>query len=201
MYGLNAPVLVLNRNYLPVRITTARRALMMMYVGAARALDAEHEPYDFTAWKTARPVNGEEMIRTSGGQLMIPRLVLLSRYSQLPLATLRLSRRNVLLRDNYCCQYCGRQLAPGDLDLDHVIPRSRGGTTTWENLVASCRACNLRKGNATPEEAGMKLLGRPFRPSWRTTVQLASVSRRFQEWEPFLAAIPDRERFDRRQTA
>jgi len=187
---LNAPVLVLNRYYQAVRITTVRRALMMMYVGAARALGREYETYDFEAWACLRPCNGEQMIGTSSGALLAPRLLVLSRYGRLPIATLRLSRRNILLRDKFTCQYCGCRPPVSDLDVDHVTPRSRGGLSTWQNLVTACRACNLRKGNATPEEAGMALLGKPYRPSWTASVELAAVPQYFSEWEPFLASVP-----------
>ncbi len=179
-------MLVLNRNYQPVRITTARQALMMMYVGRARALNAELEPCDFRAWASLAPCNGEELIGTSSGPLAIPRLLILSRYGRLPKGALRLSRRNLLLRDKFRCQYCGSRLPAADLDLDHVVPRSRGGASTWENLVAACRQCNVRKGDSTPEEAGMSLRAKPVRPTWTAAVQLASAPRFFSEWEPFL---------------
>jgi hypothetical protein len=187
---LNAPVLVLNRYYQAVRLTTVRRALMMMYVGAAKALGAEYETYDFSAWEKATHGGHVDMIRTSSGQLRAPRLLVLSRYGRLPAATLRLSRRNILLRDKFTCQYCGAQPALGDMDVDHVIPRSRGGESSWHNLVAACRACNLRKSNATPEEAGMTLLNKPYRPSWTAAVELSTVTQYFSEWEPFLVAAP-----------
>ena len=187
---LNAPVLVLNRYYQAVRLTTVRRALMMMYVGAAKALGAEYETYDFGAWEATTRGGETEMIRTSSGQLRAPRLLVLSRYGRLPAASLRLSRRNILLRDKFTCQYCGAQPPLGDMDVDHVIARSRGGQSTWNNLVAACRNCNLRKSNSTPEEAGMTLLNKPYRPSWTAAMELATVTQYFTEWEPFLVAAP-----------
>lgn len=186
-YGLDAPVLVLNRNYQPVRIARARRALMMLYLGAARALDARFEAYDFRRWSALPSLPGYERIGTSSGELHIPRLLQLTRYGRIPKSTVRLSRRNLYLRDDYTCQYCARRLATKDLNLDHVMPRSLGGGATWENLVTSCRHCNLRKGNATPEGAGMQLLRPPRRPSWNTAAELSALPRRFAEWEPFLS--------------
>lgn len=184
--SLDSPVLVLNRLYQPVRITRARRALMLLYVGAAKAIDAE-DAYDFEAWSRLSPKNCSDWVGTSRGPLRIPRLLLLSRYGRVPGTTLRLSRRNVYLRDDYTCQYCGRQLASPELNLDHVTPRAQGGSATWENLVTSCRTCNFDKGSATPEAAGMRLLRRPTRPSWSVATSLASASQRYAEWEPFLA--------------
>jgi hypothetical protein len=187
---LNAPVLVLNRYYQAVRLTTVRRALMMMYVDAAKALGPEYETYDFRAWASATGKGDSDMIPTSSGKLRAPRLLVLSRYGRLPEATLRLSRRNILLRDKFTCQYCGVKPPLTDLDVDHVIPRSRGGQSTWINLVAACRSCNLRKSSSTPEEAGMILLSKPYRPSWTAAVELAAVTQYFTEWEPFLAVAP-----------
>jgi 5-methylcytosine-specific restriction endonuclease McrA len=185
-YGLDAPVLVLNRNYQPVRVTRARRALMLLYVGSARALDADYEAYDFERWRGISPGEGDEVVGTTSGPVRIPRLLLLGRYGRVPVTTLRLSRRNVYLRDDYTCQYCGQRMTARDLNLDHVLPRSHGGRATWENLVTSCRRCNFRKGSATPEGAGMRLLRVPVRPGWSTAAALAAAPRRFVEWEPFL---------------
>lgn len=171
-----------------MRVTTARRALMMLFAGNARALDAAYDAHDFSSWRglPIGPDAHEDVIGTSSGPLRIPRVLLLSRYGRVPRATLSLSRRNVFLRDDYTCQYCGCTPVVAELNLDHVTPRSRGGPATWENLVTSCRTCNLRKGNATPEEAGMRLRSRPFRPAWTASSQLTTASRRFREWEPFL---------------
>jgi 5-methylcytosine-specific restriction endonuclease McrA len=185
-YGLEAPVLVLNRHYAPVRVTRARRALMMLFIGAAKALDAKGDAYDFMRWTQLGPMDGYEAIGTSSGVLHIPRLLLLSRYGRVPNTTLRLSRRNVYLRDDYTCQYCGLRMPARELNLDHVTPRSQGGKATWENLVTSCRRCNFLKGSATPEAAGMRLLKTPARPSWSTAAALAAAPRHFREWEPFI---------------
>jgi 5-methylcytosine-specific restriction endonuclease McrA len=186
-YGLEAPVLVLNRNYQPVRVTRARRALMMLYVGSAKALDARYEARDFSGWLEVRPADGYEVIRTSSGPVCVPRLMLVARYGRMPNTTIRLSRRNVYLRDDHTCQYCGTRMPAKELNLDHVMPRSQGGRATWENLVTSCRRCNFTKGSSTPEAAGMRLLRTPSRPSWSTAAALAAAPRHFSEWEPFLA--------------
>jgi 5-methylcytosine-specific restriction endonuclease McrA len=93
-----------------------------------------------------------------------------------------------MLRDGHQCQYCGRQLPVRDLNVDHVLPRSRGGGDTWENLVVSCRHCNLRKGCKTPDEANMRLVRRPTRPRWTIAAQIVGRGGRFDEWDPFLKA-------------
>lgn len=162
----------------------------MMYLGRARALDAAFEPRDFRDWAATVPADGDECIGTLGGPIRVPRVLLLSTYNRVPRAAVRLSRRNVFLRDDHTCQYCGRKSHVRDLNLDHVIPRSRGGGSTWDNLVTSCRDCNLRKGGATPDECGMELGRKPLRPAWMVAVQLEVAPRRFAEWEPFLATQP-----------
>ncbi|MCB9591838.1 MAG: HNH endonuclease [Sandaracinaceae bacterium] len=187
--GLDSPVLVLNRGYQPVRITDARNGFALLYLGRARVLDANFEPYDFPAWarRPASPL--EESIGTVRGRICVPRVLLLDGYNRVPRAPLRLSRRHVYMRDDYTCQYCAQRPGIKELNLDHVMPRSRGGRSSWENLVTSCRRCNLEKGRSTPEEAGMRLLKRPVRPSWSLALSLAAQRRRFVEWEPFLAAM------------
>jgi 5-methylcytosine-specific restriction endonuclease McrA len=184
--GLEAPVLVLNRHFQPVRITRARRALMLLYIGAAKALDGKYEAHDFGRWVGLGVMEGYDVIGTSSGVLCVPRLLLLSRYGRIPTTTLRLSRRNVYLRDDHTCQYCGRRMPSKELNLDHVTPRSQGGKATWENLVTSCRRCNFVKGGLTPEGAGMRLLRAPTRPTWSTAAALAATPHHFAEWEPFV---------------
>lgn len=185
--GLRSPVLVLNKGYQPVRITDARTSFSMLYLGRARALDASYEPHDFAQWIGRRPSRSEEFIGTPRGAICVPRVLLLNDFNRVPRAPLRLSRRHVYMRDEYSCQYCGTRPGVKELNLDHVLPRSRGGRSTWENLVTSCRQCNLKKGRLTPDEAGMRLQAQPVRPSWSLALSLAAQRRRFVEWEPFLA--------------
>src|ERR1051326_2759809 len=101
----------------------------------------------------------------------------------------RFSRYNIYARDKLICQYCGRRLPRYELNLDHVIPRSRGGTSTWENVVCSCHECNRRKGGRTPHEAGMALLHRPYKPKWTPFMQETFNLSRYREWHPFLNAV------------
>jgi 5-methylcytosine-specific restriction endonuclease McrA len=189
--GLLAPVLVLNRSFQPVRITTARHAFTLLYLGRARALDARFEPVDFEPWAAVAPEPSDDAIGTPRGPIRVPRVLVLSGYNRVPSAPLRLSRRNVFLRDNFTCQYCGGRPAVRDLNLDHVLPRSRGGTSSWDNLVTSCRTCNVKKGYATPEECGMIPRHKPHRPNWSMALRMAAPTTRFAEWEPFLQGLPE----------
>ncbi|MCA9582504.1 MAG: HNH endonuclease [Myxococcales bacterium] len=187
--GLRAPVLVLNRSFVPIRITTARMAFELLYQDRARAVGPDYELYDFADWMNRGPLEGHERIGTSRGGIDVPRVVLLSSYNRIPSTGLRLSRRNLFLRDDYTCQYCG--IAPGvrDLNIDHVVPRCRGGAATWENLVTSCKACNYRKGRHLPEECGMFPAKKPVRPRWTASVQLRGAARAFREWAPYLESM------------
>lgn len=186
---LSLPVLVLNRLFQPVQVTTAKRAFVLLYGGAAHALDEEGEPYDFELWRGLPARDGDDLVPIVGGNLRVPRVVHLHRYDRTPRVTVRLTRRNLMFRDGHTCQYCGKRPPLRELNIDHVLPRSRGGDDTWENLVTACRVCNLRKGWKTPEEANMHLARRPFRPKWSMTAQILLGSGwKFKEWEPFLKA-------------
>jgi 5-methylcytosine-specific restriction endonuclease McrA len=189
--GLASPVLVLNRSFQPVRITTARHAFTLLYLGRARALDARYEPMDFEAWASLIPGPQEDAIGTPRGPIRVPRVLVLVGYNRVPSAPLRLSRRNVFLRDAFTCQYCGGRPPVRDLNLDHVLPRSRGGKSSWDNLVTSCRTCNVKKGYATPEECGMVPRHKPHRPNWSMALRMAAPTTRFVEWEPFLQGLPE----------
>jgi len=140
---MTMPVLVLNASYEPVNITRARRAVVMLVKGVA-VLEEAHDRYVHVG-------------------LHLPCVIRLRQYRRLPTRIQTLSRKNILIRDGYMCQYCGAKLLSGQLELEHVVPRARGGLSTWENLVAACRPCNAKKADRTPGEAGMKLLRQPRR--------------------------------------
>ncbi len=186
---LAIPVLVLNRVFEPVQLTTARRAFVLLYGGAASAIDEDGESYDFHVWRSLPVRDSDDAVPIVGGALRVPRVVHLANYDRTPRVTVRLTRRNIMFRDGHQCQYCGKRPPLRDLNIDHVVPRSRGGADSWENLVTACRVCNLRKGWKTPDEANMRLARRPFRPKWSNAAQiLLGASSRYKEWEPFLKA-------------
>lgn len=173
-----------------VHITSARRAFVLLFTDVARALDEHWMGHDFRSWAAVAAREDEPSFGTARGPIRIPRVLQLIDYDRMPRATVRLSRRNIFLRDAYTCQYCGKRSAANQLNLDHVMPRSRGGPTNWENIVCSCRVCNLEKGGRTPAEAGMKLLRKPARPRWSPVLALAFTPSRPKEWEPFLSTLP-----------
>src|SRR5512140_2566452 len=143
-HALHAPVLVLNASYEPINICAARRAIVLVLKGVAMTEE----------------VNGH-FLHAARAAWRVPSVIRLLEYRRIPHQTRALSRKNILLRDRNTCQYCSQVLPSAELTLDHVIPRSRGGLSTWENLVAACHICNRKKGNQYVHEAGMKLLREP----------------------------------------
>ena len=190
MTALDARVLVLNRGYQPVAVTRAMRAFGLLYAGTARALDEQFRSFDFDSWTELSAEIGAEddIVRTAKLALKVPRVVVLQTYDKMPRTQARFSRQNIYLRDNFTCQYCAKKFARQQLNLDHVIPRSKGGRTSWENIVCSCVKCNLTKGGRTPAEAHMKLLTAPKRPSWHSlTPTLGKIP--YKEWIPFVDPV------------
>jgi len=118
----------------------------------------------------------------------VPRVLRLHRYDKVPRPSLRFNRRNLFARDNYHCQFCDKQFPPGQLSFDHVIPRSRGGKTNWENVVCSCLRCNSRKGDRTPDEAGMKLSKKPVKPNQNPMLSIKLDNPKYECWRSFLGA-------------
>ena len=186
---LNTKVLVLNRSYLPVHVTSVKRAFALLYQGVARAVDEQYRTFDFDSWRHLAIEIEHERIGVVGGFVRVPRVLLLTAYERVPKRHVRFSRFNIYARDNNTCQYCSRRLPRPELNLDHVIPRSRGGTSTWENVVCSCHSCNRRKGGRTPEEAGMLLISKPRRPQWTPFSAEMFSLRRYREWMPFLTTV------------
>jgi 5-methylcytosine-specific restriction endonuclease McrA len=184
---LSRPILLLNRYFSPVSVTTARRGFVLLFCGAALAVDEQGDLHDFLAWRRLPVRADDDRLPIVDGELRVPRVMHLLRYDRAPRLGVRLTRRNLLLRDTYQCQYCGKRPAVRDLNVDHVLPRCRGGGDTWDNLVISCRPCNLRKGRRTPGEAGMRLLSQPGKPHWSIAAHIALTIRTpFSEWRPFL---------------
>ncbi len=167
---LRAPVLVLNATYEPINITAARRAVVLVLKGVA----------------TTEEENGS-FVHSARMAVRIPSVIRLTEFRRIPYQTRALSRKNILMRDRYTCQFCGRVLPASELTLDHVVPRSRGGHTDWDNLVACCHTCNNLKGDRLPEESGLRLL-RPPRPfTLHTSRQLMRMLGRSDErWRKYL---------------
>jgi hypothetical protein len=188
---LQTKTLVLNRSFLPIHVTSVRRACVMLYAGLARAVDVDCQTFDFAAWCRRSVDEGGESLGLVASRMPVPRVITLLFYDRLPRRHVRFTRHNVYSRDRDTCQYCGRRLPRHQLNLDHVVPRSQGGASSWENVVCSCHACNRRKGGHTPEQSGIRLLRHPVRPAWTPFMNEAVRQARYREWHPFLSFAND----------
>ncbi len=188
---LNHQVLVLNRLWQAVNICSARRALTLLFQGHAQVVvgddDGDFRTFDFREWRdfSVRQPHAES-VATVSFRIRVPRVIMLIVFDRLPRKEVKFTRHNIFERDRNTCQFCGDVFDRKDLNLDHVIPRDRGGPTTWENIVCSCIPCNTQKGNRTPAEAGMRLLRKPKRPKWRPFVQLNVQLDYHESWKHFL---------------
>ncbi len=186
---LNSSVLVLNRSFLPIHVTSVRRAFSLIYRGGARAVNERYETFDFHSWSSLDRSDesaSSDFVGTLSGAIPVPRVIVLTHFDRMPRRQVRFSRANVFSRDCYTCQYCERRPVRAQLNLDHVVPRAQGGPTTWGNVVCCCIPCNRRKGGRTPEQAGIRLRRRPARPRWSPLSSLLPHGERYQEWRPFL---------------
>ena len=188
---LNQHVLVLNRLWQAVNVCTARRALTLLFQGHAQVVldrqDGSFQTYNFNEWQDiSEQEPHSESIRTISFRIRVPRVILLLVYEHMPKKEVKFTRHNIFERDKNTCQYCGSTCDRQDLNLDHVIPRDKGGLTTWENIVCSCIPCNTRKGNRLPHEAGMRLLRKPARPKWRPFLHITFDAKIHESWRHFI---------------
>jgi 5-methylcytosine-specific restriction endonuclease McrA len=192
---LESNVLVLNRSYIPIHVTSVRRAISMIYQDVARAVHTDYQSFDFDQWRRLPPGAGDRVLGTSRGAIRVPRVVVLLAYDRIPRRHVRYSRLNIFARDKFTCQYCGARPPRSQLNLDHVVPRTLGGKTSWENVVCSCVDCNRRKGGRTPQQARLRLRRQPVRPRWTPLVNIAASQHvRHEEWRPFLGLIDPTQR-------
>ena len=183
---LQRPALVLNRNWQPVNVATVARALVLLWNESARVVDpADYQLYTWADWSRLAPRDDEPVIRTIRQRLRVPEVIALTAYDRLPTAAVTFSRRNIFKRDHFTCQYCAVQPGPEELTIDHVLPRSQGGTSTWENCVLSCVDCNKRKADRTPEQAGIRLRKQPVRPTRKPLY--AAHRERIESWSKFVS--------------
>lgn len=193
--ALSASVLVLNRMYMAVHVINVRRTFSLLCRDLAEVIHLEsgqYANYDFESWREVSELRSqfkephEDWIRAVNFEIQVPRVIRLLAYDRLPKQTVRFNRRNLFARDNNRCQYCGKRFPTSELSLDHVVPRSRGGDTTWENIVCSCVACNVRKGGRTPSEAHMHLVRHPYKPKRSPLLSIKLGNPKYESWKSFL---------------
>ena len=189
---LDSSVLVLNRLWQAVNVCSVRRSLSLLYQGHAQVVLKDGETFNtfgFEDWKDfsmRTAPEKDEVIRTVSFKVRVPRVILLLFYDRLPLNEVKFTRKNIFERDGSRCQYCGKKFDTKELNLDHVLPRARGGATTWDNVVCSCSSCNGRKGNRTLVEVGMRLIRRPRKPRWHPFITISFHRVKHESWNHFL---------------
>lgn len=187
---LQRPTLVLNRRWTPIRTTPVQDAIGLVAKGTAVIIEPDSfETHDLASWNDvsrARLRFGDLAIRSPRLVLVPPEVILLTTYEGQGGRAVVFSRKNLFKRDRYTCQYCGTQPGPEELTVDHVVPRSRGGVSSWENCVLACVECNKVKADRSPAQAGLKLRRTPKKPTWKALVQVPARDRR-ESWDKFLS--------------
>lgn len=183
--SLDRFVLVLNRSWIPVHVTTVRRAICLLYQEVAQVIAPDTlETFRFEDWVcSGRSVVA---IETTSLPVPVPEVIQLFRYNKVPTHEAPFTRQNLYHRDNFTCQYCERQESSARMSIDHVMPRSKGGLTTWENCVLACTRCNAQKADRTLKETGFRLRRKPRRPRWTPYMNLAQKDR-LSSWRRFIA--------------
>lgn len=193
--GLDCNVLVLNKHYMAIRIVGAKRAFSLLFRELAEVVSFEQGAYsnhNFQSWcdvsqfKRHFEPDGHDWVSTVNFYIAVPRIIRLLFYDRLPRSEVKFNRRNIFARDRNSCQYCGKRYPTSELSLDHIIPKSIGGKTIWENIVCSCMKCNVKKGGQTPKQAGMTLIQKPIKPKHNSLVHIHLGHQRYRSWKQFL---------------
>lgn len=185
---INNEVLVLNSSWTAIRIRTVKEALKLVFAERALILDRDKESqawetFTWEKWITLPVGKNEKFIQSAKMEVRCPEVIILTRYHKVPQMT-RITKKKIYMRDQCVCQYTGKKLKPHELNIDHVIPRSLGGKFSWDNCVCCSKEVNTKKGNRTPDQAGLKLLKKPTRPN---APILVDKRRKYPEsWEPFI---------------
>ena len=187
-------VLVLNRSFYAIQVTSWQRALALVYTGHASVIDQEYRTYTFDDWKQLSEMINEHpsgFVHTPSFKIALPDVIALKLYDRLPATEVKFTRRNIYEFYDYKCCYCGKKLPTTELNLDHVMPKCRGGRTSWENIVTACIPCNLKKGSKTPDEAGMKMLVKASKPKWHGNLPLVlrSPLKIRASWQRFIDTL------------
>ena len=194
--ALESSVLVLNKMFMAVHVISVKRAFCLLCKELAEVVSLEEgqfATYDFETWRELsefRRANfrqeEDDWVRTVNAEIQVPRVIRLFAYDKLPKQTVKFNRRNIFARDHNQCQYCGKKFPTSELSLDHIVPRSQGGGSTWENIVCACVRCNVRKGGRTPKEAHMHLIRKPEKPKRSPMLNLKLTHKKYQSWRSFL---------------
>lgn len=184
-------VLVLNKNWQAIHVKSPTEALSMMYADVATGLDVrgtDHMvPLKWNEWTQLLSTEDDEYIKTVRGNIRIPKIIILCKFDRVPKKRPRFTTQGIWIRDKGVCQYTGKKLKPNEGNIDHVIPKSKGGKTDWTNCVLSHKNVNAKKGNRLLEEAGLRLLNEPKAPKEMPTYHYIRNSHNIKEWDIFLS--------------
>ncbi|HYV38798.1 MAG TPA: HNH endonuclease [Gemmataceae bacterium] len=194
--ALDASVLVLNKLFMAIHIISVRRAFILLCKDLAEVVsqeDGTFSTYDFETWREVSEFRAknfrqedDDWVRTANSEIQVPRVIRLVGYEKLPKQTVKFNRRNIFARDHNQCQFCGKKFPTTELSLDHIVPRSQGGQSTWENIVCACIKCNVKKGGRTPKQAHMTLIRKPEKPKRSPMLNLKLTLNKYQSWKTFL---------------
>ncbi|NOX57718.1 MAG: HNH endonuclease [Planctomycetes bacterium] len=192
---------MLNAHYMALRVISAKRAFSLLFKQDHRdeqvaeivhVEDGRYVSYDFDDWaelsrfrKEFEPAD-HDWVRTVRFDIAVPRIIRVLRYNRVPRQTVKFNRRNIYARDRSKCQYCGKKFNTAELSLDHVVPRSQDGESSWTNIVCCCLKCNVKKGGRTPEQAHMKLITVPVKPRQSPVVNIKLSQAKYHSWKHFL---------------
>lgn len=186
----NQNILVLNRNWQAISTTSAYEAFSQLTNETARGLAIDDvngmAPLSWENWKKLEILEGDQVIGTPNGKIKIPKIIILSNYSKQPMKTLKFGIAGLWKRDKGICQYTGKKLKKSQANIDHIIPQSKGGDTSWENCVLSDIKVNQKKADRTPRQAGLRLLNKPIRPAKVPSSVLIENKFDIPEWNMFL---------------
>jgi len=193
---LDSSVLVLNRLFMAVHVIPVKRAFTLLCKEVAEVVDpgdGQFTTYDFKSWREVSEYRSrhfrqadDDWVRTVSCVIQVPRVIRLTGYDRLPRQAIKFNRRNIFARDANICQYCGKRFPTSELSLDHVVPRSQGGGSSWENIVCACVACNVRKGGRTPHEARMQLIRQPVKPRRSPLLSIKLGNPKYESWRSFV---------------
>ena len=183
-------VLVLNKNWQAVGIKSPVDTFAMLMTDTATGLDIKGLdcmiPVKWKDWINLSVGEDDDFVQTVNQKIKIPKVIILSKFDKVPRKRPRFSQKNIWIRDNFTCQYTGKKLKPGEGNIDHIVPKSRGGETDWSNCVLACKKVNAKKADSTPEEVGLRLLKKPEPPKELPVYHYITNKHNIKEWDIFL---------------
>lgn len=182
-------VLILNKSWIPINTTSPKHAIVLLYVGKAKAMHVDSNeilPLEWNKWIALSTNNHDNKINATFGSIKIPNVILLETCNKIPKKSIKFTQKNLWERDNFTCQYTGRKVTRLTGNIDHIVPKCKGGKTSWENCVISHKDVNSAKKNQTPEQAGLSLIRKPVKPNTRPVSFCIKNTTNNPEWDLFL---------------